>query len=155
MKKDTAVDAPGRCQNCKSAKRKEKVRWICRKNCVERNNIDTCMMKPVQFEPIEQPRPEQEYIISDKDRTYILCHPEDIRTIYGIMERSRPHSPLQDNLTIACIEQARQDEREKVLDELRSRMLSHVPTDFLAGTYRMNDEWMEEIESLRAGKDDG
>jgi len=53
------------------------------------------------------------------------------------------------------VKEARQDEREKVLDELRSRMLSHVPTDFLAGTYRMNDEWMEEIESLRAGKDDG
>ena len=50
-------------------------------------------------------------------------------------------------------EKIRQDEREKVLDKLRSRMLSHVPTDFLKGTYRMNDEWMEEIESLRAGKD--
>ena len=38
------------CQNCKSAKRKEKVWWICRKNCVERNNIDVCMMKPAQYE---------------------------------------------------------------------------------------------------------
>jgi hypothetical protein len=55
------------CQNCKSARRKEKIWWICRKNCVERNNIDTCIMKPVQFEPIDHPHPEQEpeYIITE------------------------------------------------------------------------------------------
>ena len=40
-----------RCQDCKSAKRKERVWWVCRKNCVERNCIDICIMNPVQFEP--------------------------------------------------------------------------------------------------------
>jgi hypothetical protein len=46
-------------------------------------------------------------------------------------------------------EAGRKDEREKVLDELKSLMLSHIPEDFLKGTYRLNDEWMEAIESLR------
>jgi len=34
----------------------------------------------------------QEYIITDSDRNYILSHPEDMRTIYGIMERARPYT---------------------------------------------------------------
>jgi len=53
--KDTVVDAhPVQyCRGCKSAKRKERVCWICRKNCIERNITDSCIMNPVQFEPRE------------------------------------------------------------------------------------------------------
>ena len=38
------------------------------------------------------PALEKEYIITDSDRNYILSHPEDMRTIYGIMERARPYT---------------------------------------------------------------
>jgi hypothetical protein len=38
------------------------------------------------------PAPEQEYIITETDRNYILSHPEDMRTIYGIMERAQVKS---------------------------------------------------------------
>jgi len=35
---------------------------------------------------------EDYFIISEKDRNYILSHPEDMRFIYGVMERSTPMS---------------------------------------------------------------
>ena len=97
--KDTVVDASERCSSCKSAKRKEKVWWICRKNCVERNNIDTCMMKPAQFEPIEQPHPEQEFIITQKwiSELYANLILNGLQYTANRMYdqfRSRPHSPL-------------------------------------------------------------
>jgi len=103
MTGDTVVDAhPERCQNCKSAIKKEKVWWICRKNCVERNNIDTCIMKPVQFEPIEQPHPEQEleYIITEKELS-CLQNMDQNDFVIDLLDavRSRPHSPLTQDTT--------------------------------------------------------
>lgn len=43
----------------------------------------------------------EKYVINEIDRRYILCHPEDIRNIYAIMERSLPlEEELQKSDTI-------------------------------------------------------
>ena len=121
--KDTVVDAPGRCQNCKSAKRKEKVWWICRKNCVERNNIDTCIMKPAQYELT----PQDKDALSDYPdwvppkvpppgcpcNRYTSCK-ECVEA-----QQEKEEKFVTDAITFACEEhdeKIRQDEREKVLD---------------------------------------
>jgi hypothetical protein len=33
---------------------------------------------------------EKIYALTDSDRRYIMSHPEDMRTIYGMMERLKP-----------------------------------------------------------------
>jgi hypothetical protein len=62
---------------------------------------DACRHQPIRREkPIKKvdgaitipPSAQKEYIITDSDRNYILSHPEDMRTIYGIMERARPYT---------------------------------------------------------------
>lgn len=58
------------CKDCKAAKLREHIYWTCRKNCVHRNNLDTCIMKPVQFEPREpEPSPEKIDIQFSSDTT--------------------------------------------------------------------------------------
>ena len=134
MKKDTVVDASERCSSCKSAKRKEKVWWICRKNCVERNNIDTCMMLPIQFEPIEQPLPEQENIAlqhTPSPCAYLLIEGMNVRCL-DTFPRSRVKCNHLVNWHCWDLSNQRemaihQDATEKVLDEVRKTIDGGLP----------------------------
>lgn len=108
-----------------------------------------------------QPQP-KEYIISDSDRNYILCHPEDMRTICGIMSYARPHTARAPEAAIAfqagiecgkeeaAIDAAaiRKDERNKTLDALERNCKGRKVEDAIAEIRRFPD-------SLRQSKGDG
>ena len=52
-----------RCTECKLAMRKEKIWWVCKRNCVQRNNTDVCIMKPDQFEKGSSFKTEREKVL--------------------------------------------------------------------------------------------
>ena len=161
--KDTVV-FPERCQNCKSAKRKEKVWWICRKNCVERNNIDTCMMLPIQFEPIEQPLPEQENIAlqhTPSPCAYLLIEGMNVRCLDSFYPSRVKCNHLVNwhcwDLSNQREMAIRQDEREKankIFDHtlaLCDAIIEKLDCQSKLGFNAMLIK--RDIESLRAGKD--
>ena len=69
----------------------------------------------------------------------------DIENCDEICQHSRIYSQVQMQQAIALAKAA---ENKRVLDELAT-MYSNVPERFLHGTYRLNPEWVDKINSLR------
>lgn len=75
-----------------------------------------------------EPQPQKEYIITETYRNYILSHPEDMRTIYGIMEHAQVKSSdkvlenrikeLEDLNRLKDIDIKSLEERNERLEEL-------------------------------------
>jgi len=96
-----------RCTECKLAMRKEKIWWVCKRNCVQRNNTDVCIMKPDQFEKGSSFKTEREKVLEllDDLRRYangeykeadlsdnehdLRIHLEYENRIWGIMQELR------------------------------------------------------------------